>query len=82
LDLSKVQAEVSYDTTRINIDNAKFSTEVGVKSAETNYETLQKNKDIQLGMANNAVSEANLAYQDALSRFNNLSVESPIDGVI
>jgi len=33
-------------------------------------------------MASNAVSEANLAYQDALSRFNNLSVKSPISGVI
>lgn len=82
IEITKSQAQIGYDMARINSYNTTFSTEVGVKSAETNYETLQKNKDIQIGMANNAVSEANLAYQDALSRFNNLSVESPIDGVI
>lgn len=79
---TKIQAKIWYDVTKINTENAKFSTEVGVKSAETNYETLQKNKDIQIWMARNAVSEANLAYQDALSRFDNLSVKAPIAGVI
>lgn len=82
IEITKSQAQIGYDMARLNSHNTIFSTEVGVKSAETNYETLQKNKNIQLWMANNAVSEANLAYQDALSRFNNLSVESPIDGVI
>lgn len=82
VDISKAQAEVAYDTTRITSDNALYSSEVGVKSAETNYDTLLKNKDVQLGMAKNAVYEANLAYQDALSRYNNLSVSSPISGVI
>jgi DNA integrity scanning protein DisA with diadenylate cyclase activity len=33
---------------RINSHNTVFSTEVGVKSAETNYETLQKNKIFKL----------------------------------
>lgn len=82
LEINKAQAEVAYDTTRINTDNAIFSTQIGVKSAETNYTSLMKNKDIQLGMANNAVYDASLAYQDALTRFNNLSVKAPIPGVI
>jgi len=82
IEITKSQAQIGYDMARLNSHNTIFSTEVGVKSAETNYETLQKNKDIQLSMASNAVSEANLAYQDALSRFNNLSVKSPISGVI
>lgn len=82
IEITKTQAQIGYDMALVNSHNTIFSTEVGVKSAETNYETLQKNKNIQISMASNAVSEANLAYQDALSRFNNLSVESPIDGVI
>lgn len=82
IEITKSQAQIGYDMARINSHNTTFSTEIGVKSAETNYEALQKNKNIQLWMANNAVSEANLAYQDALSRFNNLSVESPIAGII
>lgn len=82
VEITKTQAQIGYDMARLNSHNAIFSTEVGVKSAETNYETLQKNKNLQLWMANNAVSEANLAYQDALSRFNNLSATSPIAGII
>lgn len=81
-DLSKEQAQVAYDTTRINTDNALFSTQAGIKSAETNYDSLLKNKNLQIGMANNAVYEASLSYQDALSRFNNLQVKAPIPGVI
>lgn len=82
IEIAKTQAQIGYDLARVNSHNTVFSTEVGVKSAETNYETLQKNKDIQIWMANNAVYEANLAYQDALYRYNNLSVKSPIAGII
>ncbi len=82
VEMTKAQAQIGYDITRINSHNAVFSTEVAVKSAENNYETLEKNKNIQIGMANNAVHEANLSYQDALSRFNNLSVKAPIPWII
>lgn len=82
IEVTKEQAKIGYDIARINSHNTLFSTEVGVKSAETNYDNLLKNKDIQISMANNAVSEANLSYQDALSRFNNLSVKAPINWVI
>lgn len=81
-DLSKEQAQVTYDTTRINTNNAVFSTQAWVKNAETSYSSLLKNKDIQIGLARTAVYEASLSYQDALSRYNNLSVKAPIPGVI
>jgi multidrug efflux pump subunit AcrA (membrane-fusion protein) len=82
LDVPKTQAEIAYETARISTENAVFSADVGLKSAENNYQSLMKNQNVQIGMAWNAVYEASLSYQDALSRFNNLSVKAPIAGVV
>lgn len=82
VEVAKSQAQIGYDMARINSHNTIYSTEVWVKNAETSYNSLLKNNDIQLGMANNAIQDANITYQDALSRFNNLTVEAPIPWVI
>lgn len=75
-------ADVSYQTTLINTENSLFNTEIWVKTAKINYDTFTQTKDLQLGLVQNAVMDSNVSYQDALTRFNKLSVRAPIQWVI
>ena len=75
-------ADISYQTTLVNSQNALFNTEMSLKNAKLNYDTIFQNKDIQLALVQNAIADASVSYQDALSKLNKLSARAPIAGVI
>ena len=82
VEVGNENADISYQTTLVNTQNTLFNTELGLKTAKSNYDTIVQNKDVQLALVQNSIADANVAYQDILTKFNKLSVRASISGVI
>lgn len=82
VEIWKENAQIQYDTTRINAENALFNTDLNLKNAKVSYDTAIKNRDAQLSLLENAMVDAQISYQNAQITYAKLSVRSPIDGTI
>lgn len=82
VDIAKQNAQIQYDTVRINSENTLFNTELALKNAKINYDTAIKNRESQLSLLENAMVDAQLSYQNSQITYAKLSVRSPIDGTI
>lgn len=82
VEIGKQNAQISYDTVRINSENTLFNTELSLKNAKINYDTAIKNRESQLSLLENAMTDAQISYQNAQIIYAKLSVRSPIDGTI
>ncbi|MBQ7617048.1 hypothetical protein IJS64_03550 [bacterium] len=51
---------------------------MALKNAKLALDTILENKDIQLDMLSNAIVDAKIAYETALTSYNKLSVRSPV----
>ena len=80
--LSQESADITLKNAALSAKNNLFQAETAVKNAETAYNTVTENKDLQLQLLSNAISDARLAYERALTQYNRLQISSPIDGVI
>jgi multidrug resistance efflux pump len=80
--ISQESADITLKNAALSAKNNLFQAETAVKNAETAYNTVTENKDIQLQLLSNAISDARLAYERALTQYNRLQISSPIDGVI
>lgn len=82
IDIAKQNAQIQYDTVRINSENTLFNTELALKNAKINYDTAIKNRESQLSLLENAMVDSQLSYQNSQITYAKLSVRSPIDGTI
>lgn len=82
VDIAKQNAQIQYDTVRINSENTLFNTELALKNAKINYDTAIKNRESQLSLLENAMVDSQLSYQNSQITYAKLSVRSPIDGTI
>lgn len=81
-EISQKNAQIVYDSTTIQVENTLFNAETALKNAKLAYESNKDNKNIQLDILKNTISQSRLAYEDAQTRYNKLSVRSPIAGTI
>lgn len=82
VEIWKQNAQIQYDTVRINSENTLFNTELALKNAKINYDTAIKNRESQLSLLENAMVDAQISYQNAQITYAKLSVRSPIEGTI
>lgn len=75
-------AEVGYNKTIINSNDAIDTLELQVKSAENNYMDAQKTREVTLRSLNNAINEANISYRQSSNEYEKLIIKSPISWVI
>ena len=71
--MDKEKADLNYSSTLANSQNSIFSAEIALKNAKVNYETLLANKDIQLDLLNNAITDAKTAEE-----YHYLSEKEPV----
>lgn len=75
-------AEVGFNKTIINSDDAIASMEIQLKSAQNTLDNAKKSRDVTLRSLQNAIDEARIGYKTALNEFNKLTITSPINGTI
>ena len=80
--LAQENAELSYKNTLESAESSLFSAEIALKNTKTNYETLTSNKAVQLSLLDNAITDAKIAYEAAITQYEKLDIKSPIPGVI
>lgn len=82
VEIGKENAQIWYDTVRINSENTLFNTELALKNAKINNDTAIKNREAQLSLLENAMVDAQISYQNAQISYAKLSVRAPIDWTI
>lgn len=75
-------AEVGFNKTIINSDDAIASMEIQLRSAQNTLDNAKKSRDVTLRSLQNAIDEARIGYKTALNEFNKLTIKSPINGTI
>lgn len=75
-------AQIALESAEIGSDTSIFNAETALKNARLNYDTTSQNKSNQVRLLQNGITQAKIAYEDALTTYNKLSVRSPIQGTI
>ena len=80
--VAQEQANIWLESTLLQNQDNLFKAEMALKNAKLALDTILENKDIQLDMLSNAIVDAKIAYETALTSYNKLSVRSPVSWVI
>ena len=80
--ITQESANLWLENALASTENSLFQTEIALKNAKLNYDTLVENKWVQLDLLSNAIVDAKIAYETALTQYNKLSVRSPVSWVI
>ncbi len=75
-------AKIALESTKINTKNAISNNQIALKNAQINYSSKTQNKNNQIGLLANNITQARINYQDMLDLYNKLTVKSPIEGSI
>ncbi|NOZ44155.1 MAG: HlyD family efflux transporter periplasmic adaptor subunit, partial [bacterium] len=75
-------AKTMLNTTKLAGEANLAKSQNTLTNAQLNYQKTSKNKASTLGLLQNGIQQAEIAYQDALDLYHKLSVQSPIDGSI
>lgn len=80
--ISSTLAEVSFNKTIINSDDAISSMEIQLASADNTLLNAKKIREVNLRSMQNAINEANITYKTAIKEYEKLTISSPISGTI
>lgn len=81
-DITKEQAELQYQATKTQLDDALAKSSLALEQAASARNFAIKNKDIQLRLLQNSISSAQVAYNDASRNAAKLSITAPLDGQV
>jgi acetyl/propionyl-CoA carboxylase alpha subunit len=81
-DITKEQAQIQFDATKTQLDDALKKAELALRQATTARDFARKNQDIQLRLLQNTINSAEVNYQDAVRNAAKLSIAAPLDGQV
>jgi len=77
-----INADINYNNTKLSIENTLFNTQTALKNAQNTFNTTKKTHQTQLDLLDNSIIQSKIAYQDAQTHFDRLTVKSPIQWTI
>ncbi|USN58639.1 MAG: HlyD family efflux transporter periplasmic adaptor subunit [Candidatus Peribacteria bacterium] len=82
LGISELGAEIGYERTIIGTDDQISSLDLQLQIAKNTYDNAIKTRSVNLRNLQNAINEAQIAYNQAKNEYDKLTITSPIDGTI